>query len=311
VTSSRAVPLDDRAAWEKALEGVPHAFAHTWQHCEAIALSSGHATYLWHARDAGETYACVVAEREYLDHVDVFTPYGFTGFVGSASSADLAGAWHRFVAEREYVCAYLVLNPVLSDPSYFADVAARHRTVYVLDLRLSGEELCARLSLNRKRELRLSGDADPIVRDQNALADFFVATYPEFMASRGAASVYDLTPESLRLLCESEDTLLVGAQRDGELCAAALFGFTRYLGDYLFGISNVYGRGVPFLNLGGGVVEGDGVAEFKRRFGADEMPLMSVKEIYLRDVYRQLCERADVDPDDGRYFPAYRRPRAT
>jgi lipid II:glycine glycyltransferase (peptidoglycan interpeptide bridge formation enzyme) len=160
------------------------------------------------------------------------------------------------------------------------------------------------------------------------LADFFVATYPEFMASRGAASVYDLTPESLRLLCESEDTLLVGAQRDGELCAAALFGFTRYLGDYLFGISNVYGRGfsaaliwdaaldlrrrgVPFLNLGGGVVEGDGVAEFKRRFGADEMPLMSVKEIYLRDVYRQLCERADVDPDDGRYFPAYRRPRAT
>src|SRR5262245_52018476 len=116
MVSYQAIPLDDRADWHVALEGMPHAFAHTWDHCQAIARSSGQVTHLWSARDGEGRYACVFAERKYGGLVDVVTPYGFTGFVGSAPSADLEAAWRRFAVEREYVCAYLVLNPVLSSP---------------------------------------------------------------------------------------------------------------------------------------------------------------------------------------------------
>jgi hypothetical protein len=62
------------------------------------------------------------------------------------------------------------------------------------------------------------------------------------------------------------------------------------------------------LNLGGGVKENDGVAEFKRRFGADEVPLRNVKQVYRRDIYEELCAEAGVDPHASAYFPAYRDP---
>lgn len=327
MTSYRAIPLEDRDAWESALRGVPHAHAHTWPNCHAIALSSGWDTYLWSARLGDERFVCAVAERRFRGQLDVVTPYGFTGFVGSAPCEELHDLWRRFAVERGYVCAYLVLNPVLSDRSYFAETATRHRTVYVLDLRLTEEQLFARLSLNRKREVRRTRESrKTIVHDQESLRDFFVSTYPDFMARRDAAAVYSLSPESLRSLCDAQGTFLVGAQRSGELRAAALFACTPHLGDYVFGISEkgergysaaliwkgaleLRQRGIPFFNLGGGVVEGDGVEQFKQRFGGARNPLMSVRDVYRPDIYRELCALAGVDSErDTDYFPSYRVP---
>jgi hypothetical protein len=65
--------------------------------------------------------------------------------------------------------------------------------------------------------------------------------------------------------------------------------------------------GVPTLNLGGGVSEGDSLAEFKRRFGAKQVPLRHVKQVYRPGRYRQLSQRVGADPAAQGYFPAYRR----
>jgi hypothetical protein len=327
MSSYRAIPLEDRSAWRSALESIPHAYAHSWEGCQAFALTWGSPTYLWSAEHGQGRFACVFAERLYGEYVDVVTPYGLPGFVGSSPWGGLAGLWRRFATERGYVCAYLVLNPVLSDPSYFAGTAKRHRTVYVVDLGLSEEELYARLPSNRKYDIRRSRESTgTIVRDQRRLAEFFVSTYPSFMARRRAAPVYALTPQALRSLCGSKHTFLVGTQRSGTVRAAALFGYSPYLGDYLFSVSEegerghsallvwegaleLRRRGVPFLHLGGGVVEGDGVEAFKRRFGATPSSIMSAEEVYREDVYRDLCAEAGVDPDgDAGYFPAYRSP---
>jgi len=55
---------------------------------------------------------------------------------------------------------------------------------------------------------------------------------------------------------------------------------------------------------------GDAVAEFKRRFGAVEEPLASLRQVYRPDVYQRLCAEAGVSPESSGWFPPYRAPRA-
>jgi lipid II:glycine glycyltransferase (peptidoglycan interpeptide bridge formation enzyme) len=109
--------------------------------------------------------------------------------------------------------------------------------------------------------------------------------------------------------------------------AVSLFVYTQHIGEYFAGISLPEGRafsaallwrgaielarrGVPQLNLGGGVTRGDGIAEFKERFGAQRIPLYSLKQVYDRDAYRELCHAAGTDPDArAGFFPSFRARR--
>jgi hypothetical protein len=66
---------------------------------------------------------------------------------------------------------------------------------------------------------------------------------------------------------------------------------------------------VPYLNLGGGVQPGDSIAGFKQRFGALDLSLQSLKQVYQQELYTTLCEQAGVDPVEKQgYFPPYRLP---
>ena len=325
--SAELIGVHDRVGWEAALAEVPHAFAHTWDHCHAIAASSGQPTYLYRLRSAEATVICPVAERAIGSHVDVVTPYGLSGFVGTGDCPSLAARWSQFAERRGYVCGYLILNPVMPNETYFGDAAEHHKMMFVFDLRLDEEELFARLSTNRRRQIRRAdGDRDALVADWERLTEFFVSTYPDFMARRDAAGVYELNEQTLRELCRSPQTLLIGAQRHGRVRAASLFGFTARSSDFLYNVSlpgeesysvmliwaalrEFKSRGIPTLNLGGGVTENDGLVEFKRRFGTDKVPLRNVKQVYRPDVYEKLCAQAGVDPTLPSYFPAYRAPR--
>jgi hypothetical protein len=62
------------------------------------------------------------------------------------------------------------------------------------------------------------------------------------------------------------------------------------------------------LNLGGGIRPGDGVAQFKQRFGPKTLPLRSIKQVYQPETFSRLCGEVKADPN-GRhdYFPPYRR----
>ena len=39
--SHKCIPLNSPAEWKNALRGVKHAFAHTWENCHAIGLTTG------------------------------------------------------------------------------------------------------------------------------------------------------------------------------------------------------------------------------------------------------------------------------
>jgi hypothetical protein len=210
-----------------------------------------------------------------------------------------------------------------------ADLAEQQR-VYTLDLRLSQARLFAHLSENRRRELRdWNSQRSSLVLERDALRTFVIAHYRAFMMRRGASRAYLLSDESLHALCSLDDVLLVGAGRPGRVEAVAAFGYTADVGDYLFSISAVDGHGhgaalvwygvqhlkwlgVPALNLGGGVRPNDGVAQFKERFGATQVPLRSLKQVYRPDVYRALCARRQGDGmEQSGYFPPYHAISAT
>ncbi len=74
-----------------------------------------------------------------------------------------------------------------------------HNRLYVMDLRGSERDLRARLSQNRRRQLRdwYSVAAD-LEHDRRRLTDFLVATYSDFFARKGAGSATDFATETMR-----------------------------------------------------------------------------------------------------------------
>jgi hypothetical protein len=322
------IPLDAPAKWEEALRGVRHAFAHTWENCYAMHLTTGFKTYLYCFEAENLRVVCPLAERTFQGHIDIVTPYGFSGFVAEGDCSEFRPQFADFVREQGYVCGYIGLNPVLEDDSCFAQGEAfRYNSIDVLDLTLDHDELFANLSTNRKRQLKDWEDiCSRTVAERSMLIDFFLANYSNFFRAKRASSVYRFSKDTLSFLLDLKNVLLVGMQGSEGVEAVSVFAYTPFMGDFLFNVSLPQGRHhsaallwyginhlkalqIPLLNLGGGISENDGVARFKQRFGGKRLALRCLKQIYQPEVYGDLCRRMDVDHTDMvGYFPAYRSP---
>ena len=44
---SRCISLESPSEWKEALKGINHSFAHTWENCYAMNLTTGYNTYLY------------------------------------------------------------------------------------------------------------------------------------------------------------------------------------------------------------------------------------------------------------------------
>lgn len=323
MTSDRCISLAERAEWEAALAGVPHVFGHTWGSCRALALADQEAV-LYVAEEGERQVACPLIERPIEDRLDLATPYGFSGLTGTGPWPGFPERWRRFAAGRGYVAGYLAINSLFGDESYAdpATVTVANQT-YVLDLRGGVEGAWSGLSTNRRRQLR-GWRAEDYDVDSDELAAFFVAQYPASMERKGAAARHRFPAATLAALCELPETFLVGGRGEGGLESVSLFGYTPHAGDFLFNaalpgcehhsaqliwsaVNLLVERGVPWLNLGGGMSPGDSLAEFKARFGASRLPMRAVKAVYDPAAYDDLCRRHGADPGDREgFFPAYR-----
>jgi hypothetical protein len=319
------IPLDEPERWGHALSGLPHGHAHTWGFCRAVAVTSRLPTYLYSYERESARVVCPLVEREFNGTIDVTTPYGFGGFATTGDLGGFPGDWAGFARSRGWVCGYVALNPLFHDPDGFAaeDVHVLNR-LYVMDLRGTDDELRARLSENRRRQLRNWGSvAGTLEHDRGRLTDFLLGAYSEFFARKGAGSATDFAEETMSAIAALDDVIMVGAGTGGLLESVAVFGYTPHGGDYLFnvslpggerhavhliwaGVERLRALGVANLNLGGGIREGDDLAEFKRRFGAAELPLVSLRQVYRPDDYERLCRQAGVTSDRSGWFPPYR-----
>ena len=115
----KCIPIEAPGPWNDALCGIPHAFAHTWESCYAMRLTTGYPTYLYCFENASVRIVCPIAERRSDEGIDIVTPYGFSGFAGTADCTDFPRYWREFVRERGYIAGYISLNPALENRSYY------------------------------------------------------------------------------------------------------------------------------------------------------------------------------------------------
>lgn len=321
------IPLVDDA-WGVALEGVPHAFAHTRMYCHAMQLTTGYDTYLFVFERDGSRVVCPFAERTYEGYTDIVTPSGISGFAGAADYPEVQQVWQEFVRDRGYVCGYVAQNPHFEDPSHFpAGDAQSSNSLYHLDLTEGVVKLFDGLDRNRIRQIRnWQQSGEKLIFDRPALKGFIVEHHETFMRSVGASPSNFLSKPTLSALCDDDRVLLVGGGKGGRIESVYAFGYTDYLADCLisislpegrrwvtpllwWGVETLAARGVPRLNLGGGVREGDAIAQAKQRFGAHRTPFRVLRQVYRPEVFAQLCHSAGVEPSscDG-FFPPYLAP---
>lgn len=322
----KCIPLNSPAEWKNALQGIKHAFAHTWENCYAMHLTTGFTTYLYCFETENVRIVCPIAEREFEGHVDIVTPYGFSGFVGNGDCPQFPLHWSQFVQEREYICGYIALNPIFEKGVYFnSNEVYRSNTLYFLDLTLSIDKLFSNLHKNRKRKLK-DFDETAFVLDRDTLVRFFLETYPEYLQRIQAPSASYFTMKTLTSLCSLDNVAIVGARTVEKIEAVYIFAYTRYVGDCVFnvavpegrhyatpllwwGVNYLKSKHIPLLNLGGGARENDSVARSKEFFGATKLPFRALKQVYEQELYEELCRQRGADPGDRTgYFPAYRSP---
>jgi hypothetical protein len=322
----KCIPLDSPAEWKEALVGIRHAFSHTWENCYAMQLTTGFRTYLYSFEMGSVRIVCPIAEREFDGYIDIVTPYGFSGFVGNHDCPQFPYHWRQFVQERGYICGYIALNPIFETSTYFdLNEAYRSNILYFLDLTFGIDKLFANLDRNRKRELK-DFEKIPFVLDRNALINFFLEAYPHFLRRVQASPATYFTTETLTSLFSLNNVTIVGAGTPHRIEAVYVFACTPYAGDCLFNVARPEGRhhatkllwwgvnylkskGVPMLNLGGGVRENDSVAQSKERFGPIKLPFRALKQVYNHGIYEKLCRQRDVDAGErAGYFPGYRSP---
>ena len=175
---------------------------------------------------------CPLAERDFGGPVDVVTPYGFGGFAMSGDCARFAEDWAGVRA-----VARMGLRLPRAQPSVLrrSGVRARRRCTSTtastcMDLRGLGRRAPARLSQNRRRQLR---DWPPWPPDSSTtaqrLTDFLLATYADFFARRGRRAAPPTSRrETMAAIAALDDVLMVGAGRGRPLESVAVFGHTPY-----------------------------------------------------------------------------------
>lgn len=327
---TRLIDLQDSAAWSAALEGVPHSIAHEAAFRAALDAGRDDAQcFLFVAESDRGKAVCPILERPLETRADIATPYGFGGFVGCGDLTGLEQAWRAFAGARGYIAGYLAQHPCLACGSIGSDEERFEASpVYLLDLRPDEPDIIAGMSKRRRPSLRRWLKEVELATGRAELVEAFVKLYPPHMSRLGAASVYFFGDDALRRMAGLESVVLFGARNEaGEIEAVSMTAVTAPCADYLFfaatedardhsvgliwcGIREAKARGAEWINLGGAVREGDGVGEFKRRFGATLTPTQCLKQVYDLQAYDALCAEKACDAlnRDG-YFPAYRAPR--
>jgi hypothetical protein len=151
----------------------------------------------------------------------------------------------------------------------------------------------------------------------------FLSVYEETMRRTSATERYFFgAPYFDRILSSPLTRLALADAPDGGVAAASILvrsdGFLHY---YLSGSANSYLRDSPMknvvaalaelsveeetpLNLGGGIVRGDPLEEFKRGFANREQPWLTSEVVCDAAAYARLSGERDA----GGFFPAYRAP---
>ena len=266
--------------------------------------------------DSGELLApLLVREVPGTGERDATSPYGYPGFGGVIEGLDPGAIdWTDTGLVSVFIRHALGRSPL---------AGARERNiVQIADPGLPPKsrpsdrrQVRRNLEAGYATELVPGGEASP---EQRA---GFLEAYEQTMRRAGAAQHYFFGPEYFERILAAERTWLALATAPGGGIAAASIAATSdgYLHYYLSGsadahlrdspMKNVVARlvehaaelGIP-LNLGGGIVAGDALEEFKRGFANRQLAWTTSELVCDPQKYARLAAGREA----GEYFPAYR-----
>lgn len=318
------IPLDSPSRWKEALRGLNYSFSHSWEN--AFYLNTGWPTYLYTFKAGDVKIVCPFSERSYNEYTDIVTPFGYSGFIGTHDYPDFQKYWKAFAQERGYVCGYIGLNPIFENYTLLnEDEIYFNKTLYLLNITLSCDELYKNLHRDKKKQLRgYERTTNQITTDKALLKDFFLANYQTYFHQKKADSVYDFEQDTLSDLMDLDNVSMVGIVNKGRVEAAAINTFSNYLAEALLYVSlpGIKHHTMPILwhsiqtlkkenirlfNIGGGIKEGDSLAQYKQRLGGHAAKFKCLKQIYDQEAFTMLCEQKKINPlhIEG-YFPPYR-----
>jgi len=328
VSTHTLIPLESKDEWTDAMKDIRHSFAHTWDNCYAMHLTTSHKTFLYRYENANTKIICPLAERQFEGSTDIVTPYGFSGFTGNADCPDFPHHWKEFAKQSGYVCGYISINPAFENTSYYYEKDAVSRTsIYYIDLERSLTEIFESLDSNRRRQIKdYRRHESSFVYDRTRLTDFFKKNYYDFLDKYKMSSANYFSIATLDHICSLENVMMVGTERNDEINSVYIFAHTPHEGLCLFNVAHPEGREntplllwcglkyfrsrkIPLMNLGGGSNDDDSIAHSKKRYGAYGLPFKSLAQIYDESAYKVLCSKTGADMN-GQYFPAYRNPKA-
>jgi hypothetical protein len=262
-------------------------------------------------------------QREWLGTIDVATILGLSGASITPSTAEPLHHWRQFAAQKGWVAGYIQLAPdTVPQESLAPDDLVKGNVVFLVDTEAWSPRSASRTVRRKIRDAEASGVA--LVDDRAVLADSLKELYPIAMQRVGARPQYNLSSATLDRLTYTPSSLALGVDVGGAVEMVALFLIAgdradgQFVGTsergreyaawlYAKGIELLRAQGVRLVNLGGGVIPGDGIYQFKEKFGARPTRLYAVRQIYDRVKYEELCKRAGA-PANERWFPAYRAP---
>src|SRR5262249_49477626 len=136
---------------------------------------------------------CPLAERSFEGSRDVFSPFGFAGFVASVGTTWPGKSWVKFAATNRLTTAYVRLHPVLTPnewPIRFSVTSTR--TIYIWDLSRTESSMLSRMSARRRSDLSRGLGAAELVTSPFEVAEFFIREYPEFARKKQLTDAFDL-----------------------------------------------------------------------------------------------------------------------
>jgi hypothetical protein len=145
---------------------------------------------------------CPIAEREFDGHIDIVTPFGFSGFAGNKDYPEFPRYWRNFVKKRGYVCGYIALHPRFENSTYFnRSESYSTNSLYFLDLTRPLDQIFANLDRNRKRQLKKWEELVSVYTYKSALTEFLVTNYPDFIRRMNASPTNYAGGNSGILMC--------------------------------------------------------------------------------------------------------------
>jgi hypothetical protein len=314
------IPLADRERWqaEHRLDGRP---SQAWDYAQAIAREGAEPSLAVIRSGQARLMFCFV-ERAWRGNLDVVTPLGLSGASESRASRAPWDLWREYAIDRAWVAGYIQLaDDVELESVHEQDRIVSGNSVFLLDLQ-QGDPLAGASEIIRRKIRRAIRSGVSAVTDSALLAEALARLYPTTMLRIGAGPAYRHNERTLRALAQLPGAVVAGAAIDGVVEAVSVFAVAGDRAEFLCNgcsergrefsawliaqaIESLRMRGVRELNLGGGVVPGDGLYEFKARFHGRPRTLRSLRQVYAAERYRQLCMESGVDPEAA-WFPAYR-----